>query len=312
MIRSEPSLRRRPLLPTVLLLTASLLGTAAPAAAQSGDLRELINRVNRLETELQTLSRDVYRGGGRPSAPASGGMETAPPSVAASLEARLTRMENDMLTLNGRYEEAAFQIGQLRDQLSKLSADIDFRLSRLEQGAGGGLPPAGPAPLAGPAAEPSPAPSSPASSSPVRSEAPSASEPATGNLPTGSAQEQYDYAFNLTRQGDYAGAERAFTQFLAQHPTHQLAPNAQYWLGETLYVRNKYKESARAFAEGYKKYPKSNKAPDSLLKLAMALGNLNQREDACIALDQLRTDFKDAPGTIQRRAEQERNRLRCG
>lgn len=310
MIRSESTPRRRFPLTTVLLLSASLLGGATPALAQSGDMRELINRVNRLENELQTLSRDVYRGGARPSGPAAGG-DTASPTVTAGLEARLTRLENDMLTLNGRYEEAAFQIGQLRDQLTKLSADIDFRLSKLEQGAGGGLPPAGaPEPLAGPAPEPA---------APARSEAPPPAAPpasrqgggSAASLPTGGAQEQYDYAFNLTRQGDYAGAEKAFAQFLAQHPTHQLSPNAQYWLGETLYVRNKYKEAAVAFAEAYKKFPKSNKAPDSLLKLAMALGNLNQREDACLALDQLRSDYKDAPATIQRRAEQERNRLRC-
>lgn len=299
---------RRPRLGAALFAAVLLCGVAAPAAAQRGDMDQLLNRLDRLETEIQTLSREVYRGG-RP-AQGGGSSGTLPPNVAGDFEVRLQRLEADMQQLTGRYEETAFALSQLRDRLEKLAADIDFRLTRLEQGqgsAGAGTAPASDAPATG----------APGGSAPqvAANPAQGAPQPETAappaQLPTGSAQEQYDFAFNLIRMADYAGAEQAFAAFLKQHPKHALSANAQYWLAETLYVRNKFKEAAVAFAEGYQNFPKSSKAPDSLLKLAMSLGAVNAREDACIALRTLESEYRDAPATIKRRADLEKNRLKC-
>lgn len=305
-------LRRR--LAVAAIALSALAGAAMPAWGQS-DLREMQNRLQRLETEIQTLNQQVYRGGGsRTGATAGAAMGTGVPSnnVAADFEVRLQRLESEMQTLTGRYEEAGFQIGQLRDQLTKMQADIDFRLTRLEQGQGGG-PGGGIGAGPGDGAKPQETGAKPAGgldgAAPTETSPPA--DPRVGSLPSGSAQEQYDYAFNLLRQADYANAETAFSQFLKANPDHTLSANAQYWMGETLYVRNKFKESAVAFAEGYQKYPKSNKAPDSLLKLALALSAMKANEDACAALGELQTRYKDAPATIKRRAEQEKNRLKC-
>jgi tol-pal system protein YbgF len=299
-------LRRRLAVAVVALMALSATG---PAFGQS-DTRELMNRLQRLENEMQTLSREVYRGGGGASgAPASSGAPTG--NVAAGFEVRLQRLESEMQTLTGRYEEAAFQVGQLRDQLTKMQADIDFRLSRLEQGQGGGLS-ATASGLEGDKPPPSSGKGGKAATdTPSPSATSAAMDSGTGSLPTGSIQEQYDYAFNLLRQADYANAEKAFAQFLKAHPDNALSSNAQYWMGETLYVRNKFKEAAVAFAEGYQKYPKSNKAADSLLKLSLALSAMKANDDACAALGELTKNYKDAPATIKRRADQEKNRLKC-
>lgn len=295
--RTSPYPRRRLTVAAVAL--AAIIGTL-PAAGQS-DTRELANRLQRLETDLQTLSREVYRGGGRPAgtapAPAMGG------NVAADFEVRLQRLESEMQTLTGRYEEATFQVAQLREQLAKMQQDLEFRLGRLEQGQGGGLS-AAPAPDAAPpaadATKPAPA--------PAAANAP----PPPADLPTGSAQDQYDFAFNLLRQAQYDKAETAFSQFIQANAASPLASNAQYWLGETFYVRGKYKEAAVAFAEGYQKYPKSQKAPDALLKLSLSLSAMKSNEDACAALGELSRRYKDtAPQTILRRADTEKNRLKC-
>ena len=40
--------------------------------------------------------------------------------------------------------------------------------------------------------------------------------------------------------------KRRFEDFLKRHPSHQLAGNAQYWLGETFYVRGQYRRRRRA------------------------------------------------------------------
>lgn len=130
-------------------------------------------------------------------------------------------------------------------------------------------------------------------------------------LPGETAEAQYEYAFGLLRQAEYEEAELALRTFLDMHPDDLLAGNAQYWLGETYYVRANYQQAAVTFAEGYKKYPNSGKAPDNLLKLAMSLGELGKNQEACVALGQLRKEFPNAPANIQDRAVRERERFGC-
>ena len=113
------------------------------------------------------------------------------------------------------------------------------------------------------------------------------------------------------KQADYPNAEAALKAFIEQHPKDPMAGNAQYWLGETYYTRNRYLEAASAFAEGYKRYPKSAKAPDNLLKLGMALGRANQKDNACLAFRQLDHDFPNPGASVKERAVAEKKRLGC-
>jgi tol-pal system protein YbgF len=166
--------------------------------------------------------------------------------------------------------------------------------------------PGGPTPIFGTLTPPaSPAPSgSPANPAPGY-------PPARGVLPGGSATEQYNYAFGLLKQADYPAAEAALKAFVEQHPRDPMAGNAQYWLGETYYTRANYLEAASAFAEGYKRYPKSAKAADNLLKLGMSLGRANQKPNACLALAQLDRDFPNPGASVKERAAAEKKRLGC-
>ncbi len=130
-------------------------------------------------------------------------------------------------------------------------------------------------------------------------------------LPGETPREQYEYATNLIQRGAYDQAEIALKSFIQQHPKDELTGNAQYWLGETYYVRNDFKNAAVAFAEGYQKYPNSQKASDNLLKLAMALGQQGQKENACVALQQLEKRYPDASANIKDRAIKAKQRYGC-
>jgi tol-pal system protein YbgF len=132
-----------------------------------------------------------------------------------------------------------------------------------------------------------------------------------GTLPGATPREQYEYATNLIQRGEYDQAEVALKSFIQQHPKDELAGNAQYWLGETYYVRNDFKNAAVAFAEGYQKYPDSQKAPDNLLKLAMALGQQGQKENACVALRQLEKRYPDASANVKDRAVRAKKNYSC-
>jgi len=121
----------------------------------------------------------------------------------------------------------------------------------------------------------------------------------------------YETAYGYLLQQDYGAAETAFSDFLKRYPQDQLAGNAQYWLGESLYVRGQYKAAATAFLKGYQTYKASPKAPDSLLKLAMSLGKLGQRDAACSSYAELTSRFPQAPQHVKSRAASERQRAGC-
>jgi tol-pal system protein YbgF len=131
------------------------------------------------------------------------------------------------------------------------------------------------------------------------------------SLPGETPREKYDFATNLLQQGNYDKAEAALKTFVMQYPNDTLAGNAQYWLGETYYVRGDFRNAAVAFAEGYQKYPQSAKAPDNLLKLAMSLGQQGQTQNACVALRQLDKKFPEAPANIKDRALRAKERYSC-
>ena len=76
-------------------------------------------------------------------------------------------------------------------------------------------------------------------------------------------------------------------------------------------MRGDYTQAATYFARGYQEYPKSVKAPDNLLKLAMSLARLDRKKDACVTFEELDTRFPTASQAIKRRAASERKRTGC-
>lgn len=312
----------------------AILTVPAATSAQSfgsGDTRVINDQMAQMQRELDVLQRHVYQG--RPDEIAQAGPGGG---NIAGLQLRLDEIDSRMRDMNGRMEELNHRVNQLNDRLDKFASDLDFRLSNTAPGSAAGAsatapPPPADAPLTltpppPSAGDPSRAPSVsgnlgtlPLGSSQSAS-VPPAGAPAAGAgmsvrsdqaLPDGTPDEQYKYAFALLTQSDYPGAERALTAFLAAHPNHALAGNAQYWLGETYYVRNDFNEAARAFAIGFQKYPKNAKGPDNLLKLGLSLSQLNRTKEACQSYGMLRSEFPKAPQEVMRRAEAERKRLRC-
>lgn len=313
---------------------ALMLGGFVPGAQaqQANDLRPLLDRLDRLERDMNLLQRQVYRG----SSPSGAPVPVSPPDAqsAVNYEVRFGQIEDEMRTLTGQIEEVTYNLAQMKRRLDTLASDIDQRLGALEHHDGATAPAGEQASSPGNvaarnSAAPPPGaganPAEPASRSGVLGQLPAnagqqtAAAPAaegaaakpSGSLPAGTSQEQYNYAFGLLRQADYPGAEQALRAFIQRYPNDPLAGNAQYWLGETYYVRKDYNNAAAVFAEGYQKYPKGGKAADNLLKLGMALGQLGQKADACRAFARLDRDFPSAPSTVKERAGDEKKHLGC-
>jgi tol-pal system protein YbgF len=317
----------------VLIAVLSAAALTPGAWAQTDNVQELINRIDRLQRELITLQRAYYQGrpaapapatgdAGRPPAAAGSGIDSR---LAARLEVRLTQLETEIRTLTGIAEEMQHANRQLESRLSKLVTDVDFRLRTLEQG--GTAPAIAPdEPLSGA----TPPPPAAAARAARLNPAPNAPPQTLGTIPAGSAatvsapaaprqqsaprtpKEQYDEATSLLlNDQNFTGAEQALKAFIKGYPEHELTGNAHYWLGETYYVRKDFKQAAFTFADGYQRFPKSNKAPDNLLKLGMALGQLGQTKEACTAFSRLLANFPDVERTLKGRIERQRQRYQC-
>ncbi len=311
------------------LFVLSVLAVSAPGYAQSA--RDINNRLDRLENELQTLNRAVYKG----ETPPQGAGFSGDPASQAAAEVRLQQLEIEIRTLTGKVEEQSYEVRQMKEQIERMRSDMELRLSDLE---------GGPRPAA--SGEPSPASRYTTGGLKYQERLPPGGNTSGGyqwNSGTGAAGEDgqlgtlrqpadsdynnvdtasgttaadtgasaYENAFALLKNAQYDRAETEFAAFLQRYPTHALAGNAKYWLGETYYVRNDFETAARIFAEAYQQYPDNTKAPDNLLKLGMSLSALGNNNDACIALGQLQTQYPNGAGPVLRRAKQEIQRLGC-
>jgi tol-pal system protein YbgF len=130
-------------------------------------------------------------------------------------------------------------------------------------------------------------------------------------LPTGAPQEAYDAAYGLLGQGKFAAGEKAFRDLIALHPDHTLAANARYWIGETLYARQRHQEAATVFLEAWQADINGPKAPDNLLKLGMSMIQLEKKTEACASFAKLLSDYRGAPARIRTVASRESKSLGC-
>jgi len=88
----------------------------------------------------------------------------------------------------------------------------------------------------------------------------------SGN-PAGPGPEQmYDLAYQQYRASRYGTARQAFREFLRMFPTHERAPDALYFIGESFAGENA-DSAAAVYQQVVKTYPTSPRAPSALYKL---------------------------------------------
>ncbi len=288
---------------------------APPASAQDRTIKRLMDDVVRLGKDIRDLQMHIYR---ESQAAAQASPRVDVETLAARIEVRIGELDDALGALTGRVEAVAHNLDKLTGRLDKLVADVDFRLTAIEQAQIEAAKLAAATPPSAAPGEPPPAapqtlgtiPSTAAPTDPgAMTAAPSTLTPA---LPPGTPQQQYGYAFSLLRQADYGEAERALKAFVELHPDDALTGNAYYWLAETFYVRGRYEDAVQYFARGYQDFPDSVKAPDNLLKLGMSLGKLNRKEDTCLTFAKLDEQFPNASPSIKQRVATESQRAGCG
>jgi tol-pal system protein YbgF len=145
---------------------------------------------------------------------------------------------------------------------------------------------------------------------------PSRNPSATGAVasvapPSETPKDTYDLAYGYVLHKDYALAEDTFQAFLKKYPTDRRAADAEFWLGESLFQRQKYDAAAQAFLDLSTKHSSHSKAPEALLRLAQSLSAMKQKEMSCATLAEVGRKYPKAPASVKQGVEREQKRGRC-
>jgi tol-pal system protein YbgF len=257
----------------------------------------------------------------------------------ANLNDRVGDLESSLRNLTGQVEELDHRLAEMKARMARMQKDYDYKLCTIAaQQLGASTDPDNPnaLPCAGGGGQNSAPPSAPAASSISPPSAPAAGPvhlaPPPGVLGTLPANQssaaspppiqsaalagidtrtQFDGAMKLLSQAQYDEASAQFRTFADAHPQDALAPQAVYWIGDIAYVQKDYANAARAFAEEIKKYPTSERAPLSMLKLGQSLIAMNRKREGCTFLDALHAKYPAAEKTVEEQAHAARRAAGC-
>ena len=228
---------------------------------------------------------------------------------ARSLTATLTQA-------TGANEELRHQIDLLGQKIDQQQKDFSYRLcmvSAQQLGAGGdgqGLncAGAGTAMASVPPAQGGLQPGTPLPPVGARDNAPTRLAPPPGTLGALSPADagavamrpaggnQFDAAMNLLAKAQYDEAKASFRAYADANPDDdELSPQSIYWVGNIDFIQHDYPGAMTAFAEQIKKYPKSVRGPDSMLKLGQSLLAMGRTQEGCTTLGAIKSKFPQAP-----------------
>jgi tol-pal system protein YbgF len=182
----------------------------------------------------------------------------------ATLVTKVNEIEERIQRTTGTIEQAAFRMDGLSQQLTQMRRDLDDVKARV-------------------AATESTAAAAPQAAAP----APSGSQmtvPAPATTSSADPTEIYQSAYRDYQRGNFALAIEGFRDFLSVNKVADLADNAEYWIGESLFSLKKYREAIEQFEVVVSKYPRSDKVPGALLKKGLSYINLGERAQGVVQL----------------------------
>ena len=90
----------------------------------------------------------------------------------------------------------------------------------------------------------------------------------------------YKDAYETFQKGNLEGARRKFEAFLKQYPNTELSDNAQFWIGETYFLKKDFEKAILEYEKAIVKYPEGDKIPAALFKQALAFLELGDKTNA--------------------------------
>lgn len=195
-----------------------------------------------------------------------------------TLTQRTSDLERALEQSTSQSEQVLRRVQDLRNTIDKIQKDVDYKLCSITAqlmgvavtAEGGGLNCDGKASAAGP----------------------------FGATSTPTARTAYDDGMKLLARAQYDEASAAFRSFIDANPKDDLAPQALYWTGNIAFLKRDYAGAAAVFVEGLKKYPKSGRAPDYMLKLGQSLISMGQQKEGCQTLAAVKIKYPKGAANI--------------
>jgi len=113
--------------------------------------------------------------------------------------------------------------------------------------------------------------------------------------------DDYRRGITLVRQGAYDKAIQSLREFLRTNRESPLAPNAQYWIGESYYMLADYYQAILNFNQVRQQHPKSDRAPAAVLKIGLAFQQMGNKSEAKLAFQKVINDYPSSPEAAQAR-----------
>jgi tol-pal system protein YbgF len=180
----------------------------------------------------------------------------------ATLVAKVAELEDRMQNAQGVNETTGHRIDQIAAQVTQNQRDLENikALIAAVQQQSSAAPASGGVASSGEMTVPAPA------------------------VPAGDPMDTYNAALRDYQRGNFDLAIEGFQEFVAGNPRADLADNAAYWIGESLFSQKKYRDAIEQFDSVVNNYPKSDKVPGALLKKGYAYINVGERAQGVVQL----------------------------
>lgn len=254
---------------TLLLLMSSLAGCAS-----QGSLDNARNDIDSIKSRLFSMDRDLASVR-EESKVTAGAIEmgfkadvSTVRKMSADIQATIDSTKSEMQALNGKLDDINLAVKKPAEELARYREDADKRIFALEERI-----------LKQQVLLDTLSKKMAETTRTVKDEA--ASPP----------DALYLKGLDSLKAGDAAAARELFTKFLDQNPTHELAANAHYWIGETHYTEKNYEAAILSYQEVIKNYPGKDKVAAAMLKQAMAFEAIKDPKSARFVLKKLIEGF---------------------
>lgn len=188
---------------------------------------------------------------------------------------QIESLRGEIAKLRGQVETLTYELDATKKRQQDFYIDLDERMRKFEAAPGANTGPRGAATDVAP---------NPPSQPVVRKPA--------NDLEDG---KEYEAALNQFKAAKYKEAAAGFSAFVKNHPDSDLAPSAQYWLGNAYYGLRDCKNAAEAHKVVATRWPDHPKAPDSLLNMAACQQELGNAKAAQQTLETLAAKYPGTP-----------------
>ncbi len=309
---------------TAFLITFVFSNLLVKAEEEEVMLQAVADQIQVLIKDLKTLEKAVYQKSDVSASPSSSlQSDGLNEDILTKHLLKLNEIENQFRELTNKFEEVNFKLDKLSSRVTKIQSDTQLRFSDLENFEPNTQKDKAKVKLPG-TSKPQDFGANPGysvSNLPEKQETNSIESAQTviteepekkeSLLPDKPPKKQYEFAVSFMKIGDYETAEFALKEFIEKNKDHDLAGNAQYWYGETFRIRQLYSDAATAYLDGYQNYPKSNKAPDNLLKLGITMVQLGEKDQGCKMISGLKKEYPKASKSVLQKAQYEQKKFKC-